>query len=231
MRLRFLSAALGLILVGGCLPSGCSMLYPPGMMTSRRPHLEISRGMSMADVRQMMGEPSYRRFNAQDEEWEYIRAYSRPNRIVVTFTGGVVSSLNTYDVAPPPAEPEPIIVEREVHRPPYPAYPPQAYPPYGRGVDSGWFEEFYRRVREKPFTSDQLRLIASAPESKLFSSAQCLRLLELFRWDDDRLKVLRVIAPRLADHQYAYKIIDSFTFESGKDEAARLLGIGRTDRF
>lgn len=179
----------------------------------------------MAQVRQMLGEPSYRRFNAHNEEWEYVRAYSQPNRIVITFTDQVVSSLNTYDVTPPPSE-RPIIVESEVQRPPYPPYPP-----YGRVVDSRWFEEFYRRIQDKPFTSDKLRIITSAPESKLFSSGQCLRLMNLFTWGDEKLKVLRAVAPRLADHEYAYKIIDSFTFDSEKDKAAQILGIARTDRF
>lgn len=229
MKLRLMLIGLALTLGLAPLVTSCSMMYAPMVAAARKPHLEISRGMSMAQVRQILGEPSYRRFNAQEEEWEYVRPYSRPNRVVVTFSAGAVSSLNSFDV---PHEPEvqPVVVEREVVRPPVSPYPPYGYP-YGRVVDNGWFEEFFRRVKEKPFTGDQLRLIASAPENKLFTSGQCLRLMSLFRWDDEKLKVLRTIAPRLADHQYAYKIIDDFTFDSGKNKAAELLGIGRTDRF
>lgn len=227
MKQRLISASLLLCLGFVPLVMGCSIMYSPGDTVQRRPHLQISRGMSMAEVRQMLGEPSYRRFNTHQEEWEYVRQYSRPNRIVVTFEGGLVASLNTYDVAPPPSE-HPIVIEPEVQRPPRPLYPPYGPPGYG-WVDNAWFEEFFRRVQEKSFTSDKLKLIASAPDSKLFSSRQCLRLMDLFTWGDEKLKVLRALAPRLADHEYVYKIVDSFTFDSEKDKAARILGIGRTD--
>lgn len=215
--------------------SSCALTYGMSQRAEttqphhRAPHLEIQRGMSMQDVRSLLGEPRYRRFDSRGEEWEYVRPRHQPNRIVVVFEQGVVINLNTFDVQIPPVQPSiPPVPER---RPTPPYYPPSyGYPPQ-QIVDQAWFEEFFRRVEDKAFKSDRMRLIRSFPEHKYVTSQQCLRLINLFNWDNEKLEVLQIVAPRLADHQYAYKIMDAFDFSSNKDKASEILGISRTDNF
>lgn len=224
---KFIVASWAIIAV--LLLSSCSALVGIGGVGVQRrtPHLEIQRGMSMREVVDLLGKPHYRRFDTQSEEWEYVLPNRRPNRIVVTFGRGVVTSLNTYDV-PEPTQPIPEPQPTPPYYPPQPSYPPYGYP-QDRGVDEGWFDEFFARVQAKPFDSDKMRLIRSISEHQRISSGQCLRLMSLFTWDSERLKVLRAVVSRLAERRDAYKIIDSLTFDSNKKEASRILGVPYTD--
>lgn len=69
--------------------------------------------------------------------------------------------------------------------------------------------------------------VRDAARYQRFSSLQVKRILQLFSWDSERLDVLKILAPAMTDGYKVHEIIDTFDFESKKDEARRILGITR----
>ena len=56
-----------------------------------------------------------------------------------------------------------------------------------------------------------------------FTVAQVEQVIPLFSFEADQLKALQIMAPRLVDRQNAFRIYGLFTFESGKQQARRIL--------
>ena len=48
-------------------------------------------------------------------------------------------------------------------------------------------------------------------------------MMELFNFSDDKLKVLKIMAPHIVDAQNAYIIYKTFTFDSDKEKAAQIM--------
>lgn len=58
-----------------------------------------------------------------------------------------------------------------------------------------------------------------------FTCKQGLQLISLYTFDNDKLKVLNILASRLVDKQNYEIITESLTFSSNKDKAKILMGI------
>jgi hypothetical protein len=56
-----------------------------------------------------------------------------------------------------------------------------------------------------------------------YTCDQCARMMELFSFTDDKLHVLRIMAPRIVDARNALAIYNVFTFDSDKEEAALIM--------
>lgn len=197
------------------------VLYGCGLIPTT---MQIERGMTKADVERLFGRPSHRRFNANQEEWEYRRHYDDGGArvVVVTFVNGQVDKLDDYTEPAPPVKP--ILPESYPRTGVIVGRGSQHYPPT-RAEQERWFEQFFARVRKVPFDDDRNRLIGAAAQTYFFTSAQVCRLLSLKTFGDDRLKMLSLVARRVVDMEHAYRIIDMFTFDSEKREAANLLGL------
>ena len=89
------------------------------------------------------------------------------------------------------------------------------------------FKEFLARIKRQTFTKDMIAYVRDAARYQRFSSLQVKRILQLFSWDSERLDVLKILAPAMTDGYKVHEIIDTFDFESKKDEARRILGITR----
>ena len=204
---------------------------------SNNPVAYIERGMDQRQVQDLLGRPDNRRFSEDGtEEWEYRRSYgSLEGKIVlVTFSSsGRVIRLNTYN-----AEGYGRSRRDYPSYPNYPSYP--SYPNYPRGggnypYDNGqsereneeWFNDVLRTARRKTFEDERIAYIQDVARGYRFTTKQTIRLLQLFTWDDQKLKVLSPIAPRLRDPYNAYQIIDCFTFSDAKEQARRMLGLSR----
>lgn len=85
------------------------------------------------------------------------------------------------------------------------------------------FAILYRHVKEKTFKDDRFELIEIGSLDSRFNTAQCRQLLELFDFDDDRLRALAVLAPHLTDRRGAGRLLDGFTFETSRKQATKLL--------
>lgn len=185
---------------------------------SNDPLMQIQRGMLVDEVYRLLGTPDFRRFQPEYEEYEYrLKRRGVLTSLFVQIKGGRVEAMHSEPTRIERAE-QP--VEVSTHR--YPAHPvspqPSVYPSDGR-----WFEDFIQRYQRESFSDDKEKLLRMATQSQVWMVDQCLRILQLHTFEDDRLKCLRLIAPALYDRQNAYKIIDLFSFSSSKNEAERLI--------
>ena len=90
------------------------------------------------------------------------------------------------------------------------------------------FRRLRRSVEDASFDADKFVMIRAAAATSNFSEKQCLKLMDGFDFDDDKLKVLEIIAPKLVGKVNSVKIISTFTFSQPKEKAAKMLHqIGR----
>lgn len=92
------------------LSSSCASYYVSGKRV-----MEVQKGMTQQEVRQLLGKPDYRRFEGDFEEWEFRRDKGTPltptpMTIIIQFVDGEVISMDTYSGYGKPALPLPPIV-------------------------------------------------------------------------------------------------------------------------
>ncbi len=193
------------------------------------PIMKIHQGQPQEEVFQLLGKPSYRRFNEKQEEWEYRHWYndSSCKVTIITFVNRLVTKMDNFYV-----QPEKQIIKHEapsvVERP--------IYPPVGsRGVRPEYIgqhhtisdEDFNRIIKEDFrgvfFTDDYLKKIRFYSKSIAFSCRQTKRLLKFFNFSDDKLKALRIVAPYISDRMNYRIIISEFDLLT-QDDALKILG-------
>lgn len=85
------------------------------------------------------------------------------------------------------------------------------------------FDAFYHYVQRRTFKDDKILAIRTSAHSTLFSTDQCIRLMQIFTFDDDRLDILRLIAPNVLNTGDTHRILGQLSFSNSKDEARQLL--------
>ena len=78
-------------------------------------------------------------------------------------------------------------------------------------------------VKKASFDDKKIDVIRVACIGSYFSSKQCAKLLSLLSFDDNKIKALEVIAPRLVDMNNADDIVKKLSFSSSKDKAVSIL--------
>ncbi len=200
------------------------------------PMMKIHQGQTQQEILTLLGKPKFRRFNQQQEEWEYRRYNNYAEKVtVITFVDHRVAKLDSYQIDVP-ARPVPRVVEREVHHEPSVGdivfgeifsrrdrgrHCEAGHRGRGRYRVSG--EEF-RRIRkdvDSGFNSDKLPKLRFYAKNMDFSCNQIVKLLSCFSFEDDRLSALRVLAPCIYDRANIGVVIRSFSFK--REEAADIL--------
>ena len=216
---------------------GLSSCGIAAMLEPQRGIERIERGMSREQVTQVMGRPDTRSLAADgSEQWEYRRSDAGGTIYVtqITFYEGRVTRMDNHREA-----------ARLPERTPYPSrpqqgggypgsgYPGEAYP--GGGYPRGSYEaeqerraeeafsQFIRDIQSKPFDEDKFRLIRDVAQRNYFTTEQTIRVLSLFSWDDEKFKVLTILAPRIRDSFNAHRIVDLFTWDDDKARARKIL--------
>ncbi len=87
------------------------------------------------------------------------------------------------------------------------------------------FNAFYSKIKNKPFKDDQLELLQTGAENRFFTCKQCLRLMSIYTFDDDKLEVCRVIIPRIVDRENYDKIVDGVSFISSQEKVRAMFGL------
>ena len=77
-------------------------------------------------------------------------------------------------------------------------------------------------VDDASFTDKKIGVIKVACISSYFTSQQCAQLLSMFSFEDDKLKALKVLRPRMLDID-AKPILKQFSFSDTKDKAIEIL--------
>ena len=80
------------------------------------------------------------------------------------------------------------------------------------------------KVKNTSFDDRKLDLIEVASLGAFYSCEQCATMMSIFSFGDKKLAALRLMAPRIVDPHRAYIIFDQLSFQSEKDEAARIIG-------
>lgn len=98
--------------------------------------------------------------------------------------------------------------ERGEHRPGY---------GYNRVMSDQLFQTFYNEMKNEPFEDDRIKLLSAALVDSDFTSAQCLQLTKLYTFDDDRMEIMKMMYPRIADKEAFFTVINTLTFSSNKE--------------
>lgn len=77
-------------------------------------------------------------------------------------------------------------------------------------------------VDDASFTDKKIGVIKVACISSYFTSQQCAQLLSMFSFEDDKLKALKVLRPRMLDID-AKPILKQFSFSATQDKAKEIL--------
>ena len=77
-------------------------------------------------------------------------------------------------------------------------------------------------VKDASFNEKKIGVIKVACISSYFDSKQCVKLLSMISFENDRLKALEVLAPRVLDINPS-EILKQFSFSSNKDKAMEIL--------
>lgn len=185
----------------------------------------VERGMSQQEVINILGEPKLRRFDEYGDKWEFYKTsiIADDKYIVVRFdrTGKVVS-YNSRFIEPiannagcRPQRPTPPAYE-EVPLPIEPMYPVYC-------LDDASFSKLYNKVKKASFDDTKFDLLEVASLGCYYSCAQTVRMMKMFSFGDEQLKVLRMMAPRIIDPQNATDIYKVFSFDSEKEKAGEIM--------
>ena len=86
------------------------------------------------------------------------------------------------------------------------------------------FQFLYKTIKKKSFDKDRLELLQVGVLDNYFTCRQCVRLMSLYRFDDDKLKILRIMAGHLVDVKNHNDILKQLDFGSSKRKALDILG-------
>lgn len=185
----------------------------------------IERGMTKQQVTTILGNPKTTSFNELGDKWMY-EVSKGPLfggdrvRIYVTFdtTGKVIRyEENIYN----PSQ------AGNTHQQPHPNVTPGYIPmPYPNGVyclSDEAFSILYNRMKNANFDSDRKNLIEVASLGCYYSCNQCAQILKIYNFDDEKMGILKFMAPRIVDPQNVHIICQQFTFDDAKKQAAKLI--------
>ena len=86
------------------------------------------------------------------------------------------------------------------------------------------FAILYNKVKNTSFDDRKMDLIEVASLGAFYSCEQCATIMSIFSFGDKKLAALRLMSPRIVDAHRACIIFDQLSFQSEKDEAARIIG-------
>ena len=198
------------------------LMFAVCMSASAKGKRNVERGMTKQEVIAILGEPKLTSFNIYGDKWEYAKntnLFGDSKYITVFFDrSGKVVEYNTR------------IIESNSQQPQQPSLPPYDggyYPNGGMNydycLDDASFSKLYNKIKKTNFDDNKFDLIEVASLGCYYSCAQVVRIMKIFSFDDSKIKVLSMMAPRIVDLQNATDIYRIFTFDSDKEKAANIL--------
>ena len=76
--------------------------------------------------------------------------------------------------------------------------------------------KFFDSVKNEPFEKDRMGLITTALANSDFTSEQCLQLVKFYTFDNERLKIMKMMYPNIVDKEAFFTVIGTLTFSSNK---------------
>lgn len=179
----------------------------------------IQKGMSKQEVSKLLGEPQFRRFDRDLDEWEYSKYISGNGytTIILSFENGKVVAMDSFASCDNHPVPSVTVAPSEVV-----VSPPHTI--YRKGMPEVEFQRFYDKVKSRPFKDDQFELMEIGSNNSL-NCNQCARLMSIYAFDDEKMRVLKLFAPRIADRENYDEILNVLNSLFKRDDAKKLLRI------
>ncbi len=80
------------------------------------------------------------------------------------------------------------------------------------------FAQFLRSLKDTPFDSERTKLIDTVMVTSFFTTDQCRAITDLYTFDSERLKFMKLIYPKIVDKANFFTVIETLTFSSSKDD-------------
>lgn len=209
------------------------LMFAVCMSASAKGKRNVERGMTKQEVIAILGEPKLTSFNIYGDKWEYAKntnLFGDSKYITVFFDrSGKVVEYNTRIIESNSRQPN----GRQPQQPQQPQQP--SLPPYDGGyypnggmnydycLDDASFSKLYNKIKKTTFDDNKFDLIEVASLGCYYSCTQVVRIMKIFSFDDSKMKVLSMMAPRIVDLQNATDIYRIFTFDSDKEKAVNIL--------
>ena len=72
-------------------------------------------------------------------------------------------------------------------------------------------DRFFDSVKNEPFEKDRMGLITTALANSDFTSEQCLQLVKFYTFDNERLKIMKMMYPNIVDKEAFFTVIGTLT--------------------
>lgn len=210
----------------------CTLVISCSLTTSST-IMKVQRGMSQEEVSHLLGKPDFRRFDNGSEQWEYTKtnvSTAANTVIIIDFVDGMVTNMDSFEsnITPPPVA---VCPPNEIITVVPPNHPDHSGPhrPKHKAMNPHDFENLYKKVKNKAFKDDQMELLSVGVVNNYFTCKQTARLMSIFTWDDEKMKVLRMVSNRIVDRENGKEIIKTLDSLFKQDDARKILGI--TDRW
>ena len=86
------------------------------------------------------------------------------------------------------------------------------------------FQFLYKIIKKKSFDDDRMEILNVGVLDNYFTCQQCVRLMSLYKFDDDKLKILRIMAGHIVDLENHHDILMRIDFDSNKLKVLDILG-------
>ena len=213
------------------------LMFAVCMSASAKGKRNVERGMTKQEVIAILGEPKLTSFNIYGDKWEYAKntnLFGDSKYITVFFDrSGKVVEYNTRIIESNSQQPN----GQQPQQPQQPQHPtppiydgrcdPDGRMDYGYCLDDASFSKLYNKVKKASFDDNKFDLIEVASLGCYYSCAQVVRIMKIFSFDDSKMKVLSMMAPRIVDLQNATDIYQQFNFESEKQKVGEILRSSR----
>lgn len=207
------------------------LMFAVCMSASAKGKRNVERGMTKQEVISILGEPKLTSFNIYGDKWEYAKnnnLFGDSKYITVFFDrSGKVVEYNTRIIESNSQQPN-------VQQPQHPTPPlydgrcdPDGRMDYSYSLDDASFSKLYNKVKNASFDDTKFDLIEVASLGCYYSCTQVVRIMKIFSFDDSKMKVLSMMAPRIVDLQNAIIIYQQFNFESEKQKVGEILRSSR----
>ncbi len=130
----------------------------------------------------------------------------------VAAQAGMIASLGVVPQAPPPPPP------------PQPVYaPPPVAPPPPAQMAPGDFASLQNAINQAAFPRDKIAVLATAAASAYFSCGQVGRLIDLYAFPEDKVRVARLVRDHIVDPGNEYTLYAHYAFPDDREKVRHIL--------
>ncbi len=80
------------------------------------------------------------------------------------------------------------------------------------------FLQLIDMLRKEAFESSKLDIVRTAAKNNFFTSEQVKRIMEEFQFDENRLKVAKILYPRVVDRENFFVVYSALTYSSSREQ-------------